>query len=296
MDDLIDRNDATGLAALVANGQVTAAELLEAAIARADATAALNHTPIRFDDVARAQAREPLAGPFAGVPFLLKDIGQEFAGQPHTQAAAPYRNRRATAHSTYTQRCLDAGLVIFGRTATPELGLRAQTESRLSGPTRNPWDTTRSPGGSSGGSAAAVAARVVPMAGANDGGGSIRIPAGYCGLFGLKPSTGRVSWGPSQGLIWEGASSNGVLSHSVRDTARMLDVLSAGRRRVFLRTAARPPLCRRSRCTAGPLAHWLFHHLAARHGGGPGQHPGRARRRPAAGIARPRGRGSWPRH
>jgi amidase len=227
MDDLIDRNDATALAALVARREVTPAELLQAAIARADATAALNHTPIRFDDVARARAAAPLTGPFAGVPFLLKDIGQEYGGQRHTAAAAPYRDRVAPAHSAYTQRCLDAGLVIFGRTATPELGLRAQTESRLWGPTRNPWDTQRTPGGSSGGSACAVAARVVPMAGANDGGGSIRIPASYCGLFGLKPSTNRVSWGPSQGLIWDGASANGVVTHSVRDSAAMLDVLSA---------------------------------------------------------------------
>jgi amidase len=228
MDELIWDNDATALAGLVADGQVSAAELLEAAIARADETAAtLNHTPIRFDEVARARATEPLSGPFAGVPFLLKDIGQEYAGQLHTCAAGPWRNRRAAVHSAYTRRCLDAGLVIFGRTATPELGLRAQTESRLWGPTRNPWDARRTPGGSSGGSACAVAAGVVPMAGANDGGGSIRIPAAYCGLFGLKPSTNRVGWGPEVGLTWEGLSANGVLSRSVRDTARMLDVLSA---------------------------------------------------------------------
>jgi amidase len=227
MDELIWNNDATALAGMVADGQVSASELLEAAIARADETASsLNHTPIRFDDVARARAAEPLSGPFAGVPFLLKDIGQEYAGQLHTCAAGPWRNRRAAVHSAYTQRCLDAGLVIFGRTATPELGLRAQTESRLWGPTRNPWDTGRTPGGSSGGSACAVAAGVVPMAGANDGGGSIRIPAAYCGLFGLKPSTNRVGWGPEVGLTWEGLSANGVLSRSVRDTARMLDVLS----------------------------------------------------------------------
>ncbi len=226
MNDVMNGRDATALAELVARREVSAAELLEAAIARADATASLNHTPIRFDDVARARAAEPLSGPFAGVPFLLKDIGQEFAGQPHTAATAPHRHRIAAVHSAYTQRCLDAGLVIFGRTATPELGLRAQTESTLWGPTRNPWDPSRTPGGSSGGSAAAVAAGVVPMAGANDGGGSIRIPAAFCGLFGLKPSTNRVSWGPSQGLAWEGASANGVVSRSVRDTARMLDVLS----------------------------------------------------------------------
>jgi amidase len=238
MQDLIRRNDATALAALVATRQVSAAELLEAAIARADATAAtLNHTPIRFDDEAHARAGQPLTGPFAGVPFLLKDIGQEYEGQPHTAAAAPWRNRIAPAHSAYTRRCLDAGLIIFGRTATPELGLRAQTESRLWGPTRNPWDPARTPGGSSGGSASAVAAGVVPMAGANDGGGSIRIPASFCGLFGLKPSTGRVSWGPAAGFIWDGASANGVLSHSVRDTARMLDVLSGPEPGEFVRPA-----------------------------------------------------------
>ncbi len=218
--------DATALAALVATGQVSPAELLEDAIGKADASAAtLNAVPIRFDDAARAQAGTPLTGPFAGVPFLLKDIGQEYAGQPATAGAAPYRNRRAGVHSAYTRRCLAAGLVIFGRTATPELGLKAVTESKLWGPTRNPWDTTRTAGGSSGGSAAAVAAGLVAMAGANDGGGSIRIPASFCGLFGLKPGTGRISWGPAAGQVWEGASSNGVLSRSVRDTARMLDVL-----------------------------------------------------------------------
>ena len=219
--------DATGLAALVARGEVTAAELLEDAIAAADGPGAeLNAVPIRFDTQARNRAAGPLTGPFAGVPFLLKDIGQEYAGQPHTAGTATHRNRLPAVHSAYTARCLDAGLVIFGRTATPELGLRAQTESRLWGPSRNPWDLARSPGGSSGGAAASVAGGIVAMAGANDGGGSIRIPAAYCGLFGLKPSTGRVSWGPAMGLAWEGASANGVLSWSVRDTARMLDVLS----------------------------------------------------------------------
>ncbi len=224
----LDGEDATGLAALVARGEVSPGELLVGAIAKADGDASgLNAIPIRFDEEARARAASPLSGAFAGVPFLLKDIGQEYAGQPNTAGTASHRARRPAAHSFYTRRCLDAGLVIFGRTATPELGLRAQTESRLWGPCRNPWDRSRSPGGSSGGSAAAVAGGIVAMAGANDGGGSIRIPASYCGLFGLKPSTGRVSWGPAMGQVWEGASANGVLSRSVRDTARMLDVLSA---------------------------------------------------------------------
>ncbi len=218
--------DATGLAELVATGQVSAAELLEAAIARTDASAAsLNAVPLRFDAAARDQARGTLTGPFAGVPFLLKDIGQEYAGQPHTAGAAAYRHRIPGTHSAYTRRCLQAGLVIFGRTATPEFGLKAVTESRLWGPTRNPYDTTRTAGGSSGGSAAAVAGGLVAMAGASDGGGSIRIPSSFCGLFGLKPGSGRISWGPGHGQVWEGASSPGVLTRSVRDAARMMDVL-----------------------------------------------------------------------
>jgi amidase len=225
MDDAIGRLDATGQAALVARGEVSPRELLETAIAAADAADLGNAIPIRFDDVARERAASRLEGPFAGVPFLLKDLAQQFAGQPETRGAAPYRQRIAGAHSYFTRRCLDAGLVIFGRTATPELGLVAVTQSKLWGPARNPWDRERTPGGSSGGAAAVVAGGIVPMAGASDGGGSIRIPAGYCGLFGLKPSTGRISFGPQDGLHWEGASSNGVLSHSVRDSAAMLDVL-----------------------------------------------------------------------
>ena len=221
--------DATAQAELVATGQVSASELLESAIARTDATAStLNAVPIRFDEVARAQiaaaAGKP-QGPFGGVPFLLKDRGQEFAGELHTGGAVPFRNRRATEHSAYTRRCLDAGLVIYGRTATPELALKAISEATLWGPTRNPCDLGRTPGGSSGGAAAAVAGGLVAMAGASDGGGSIRIPASFCGLFGLKPSTGRISNGPQSGFNWEGASSHGVLTKSVRDSARMLDVL-----------------------------------------------------------------------
>ncbi len=225
----IARLDATAQAGLVASGQVSAAELLEAAIARTDASAAtLNAVPIRLDDAARAQiaaAGGRPKGAFGGVPFLLKDRGQEYAGQLHTGGAAAYRRRIAAGHSAYTRRCLEAGLVIFGRTATPELALKGITESRLWGPSRNPWDLSRTPGGSSGGSAAAVAGGLVAMAGASDGGGSIRIPASFCGLFGLKPTTGRVSAGPQTGLVWEGASSHGVLTRSVRDSARMLDIL-----------------------------------------------------------------------
>ncbi len=241
MDEAIRRMDATAQAALVAKGEVAPAELLEAAIAAADGADIGAAIPIRFDQFARDQvARDQVAraqaeakqntgeptGPFAGVPFLLKDLGQDFAGQPNTMGSAAYRGRVAPGHSAYTRRCLEAGLVIFGRTATPELGLRAVTESRLWGAARNPWDRGRTPGGSSGGSAAAVAAGVVPMAGASDGGGSIRIPASFCNLFGLKVSTGRISFGPHRGLLWDGAAVEGVLTRSVRDTARMLDVLA----------------------------------------------------------------------
>ena len=228
MDELAGM-DATAQAELVATGQVSATELLDAALARTDAATMLNAVPIRFDGLARAQiaaAGGKPGGLFGGVPFLLKDRGQEYAGQPDTGGAAPFRNRIAAEHSAFTRRCLAAGLVIFGRTATPELALKAVCESRLWGPSRNPWDRSRTPGGSSGGAAAAVAGGLVAMAGASDGGGSIRIPASFCGLFGLKPSTGRVSAGPQTGLNWEGASSHGVLTRSVRDSARMLDVLS----------------------------------------------------------------------
>jgi amidase len=224
---MFDDLDATGLAELVATGQVSASELLEDAIRKTDASAqTLRAVPVRFDDVARAQVKAGVSGPFAGVPFLLKDLSQDYAGQPNTHGARVHRERRPAAHSAYTRRCLDAGLVIYGRTATPELGLKAITETKLWGPTRNPWDTRRTAGGSSGGAAAAVAGGLVAMAGASDGGGSIRIPASFCGLFGLKPGTGRISAGPGAGFGWEGASSQGVLTRSVRDSARMLDVLS----------------------------------------------------------------------
>ena len=197
--------DATAQAELVAKAKVTPAGLLASAIARTDVSAAtLNAVPVRFDDVARAQvtaAGGRPAGRFGGVPFLLKDLGQEFAGQPSTRGARALAGFRPDRHSSFTRRCLAAGLVIFGRTATPELGLKAVTESRLHGPSRNPWDTARTPGGSSGGSAAAVAGGLVAMAGTNDGGGSIRIPASFCGLFGLEPGTGRVSWGQAAGLV-----------------------------------------------------------------------------------------------
>ncbi len=219
--------DATGLAELVARGEVKPAELLEAAIARAEAVnPRLKAINIPMLEIGRTRAGESLSGPFAGVPFLIKDIAQDYAGVPTTAGCRALRNWIPPAHAEIVKRFLGAGLVIFGKTATPEFALKAITESSLWGATRNPWDLGRSPGGSSGGAAAAVAAGIVPMAGASDGGGSIRIPAAYCGLFGLRPSRGRVPPGPLHGEFWDGASSEHVLSRSVRDSARMLDAVA----------------------------------------------------------------------
>jgi len=220
-------HDAVGLAARCASGDVDADTLLRLAQARlADVNPVLNAVCIAMDDIAAERVQEPLDGPFGGVPFLIKDIVQDYAGVPTTAGSRAMRAFRAEQHADYTQRVLDAGMVIFGKTTTPELALKAVTESAQWGATRNPWHPDHTPGGSSGGAAAAVAAGVVPMAGANDGGGSIRIPASHCGLFGLRPSRGRVPVTPVSGEYWEGASSDGVVSRSVRDSARMLDALA----------------------------------------------------------------------
>ena len=226
--------DATGLAGLVARGDVSALELLDAALARAEAVdPKLNAICIPMHEIARERARAlamprdgAAARPFQGVPFLLKDLSQHYAGVPTTAGSRALRDWKPAAHSSTVQRFLDAGLVIFGKTATPEFALKAITESKLWGPTRNPWDLARTPGGSSGGAAAAVAAGIVPMAGASDGGGSIRIPASFCGLFGLRPSRGRVSFAPHTGEVWDGASIEHVLTRSVRDSAAMLDAVA----------------------------------------------------------------------
>ena len=221
--------DATGLAALVARGEVAPAELLEAAIARADAVdGGLNAIVQRMDALARARAEQPLSGPFAGVPFLLKDLHQHYAGVPTYGGCRAIRDAgwKATHHSAVVQRFLEAGLVIFGKTSTPEFGSKAVTEPEAFGPTRNPWNPAHTPGGSSGGSAAAVAAGIVPMAAASDGGGSIRIPAACCGLFGFKPGRGRVPTGPDAGDPMHGAVVEHVLTRSVRDSAAMLDAIA----------------------------------------------------------------------
>ncbi|MFN7244888.1 MAG: amidase, partial [Dietzia cercidiphylli] len=223
------RHDALGLADSVRSGEVTAGELLEVALQQADAVNPhLNAIVQRMDDRARERVAGPLDGPFAGVPFLIKDLGQDYRGVPTSGGSRPLSRIPAAEHSTVVQRWLDSGLVIFGKTNTPEFGAKGITEPDLFGPARNPWDASRTPGGSSGGSAAAVAAGVVPVAGASDGGGSIRIPAACCGLVGLKPGRGLVPMGPSLGEAMHGAATNGVISRSVRDSAAMLDVLAGG--------------------------------------------------------------------
>ena len=219
--------DATALSELIRKKEVSAVEVVEAAIARLERlNPELNAVIHKMYEKARSAAKEiTMQGTFAGIPVLLKDIGQEIGGEPCTQGAKALRDYRAAEDSTYTKRMRAAGVIILGRTNVPEFGLMGITEPELYGPTRNPWNTGYTPGGSSGGSAAAVASGMVPLAGASDGGGSIRIPASYCGLFGLKPSRGRNPAGPFVGRSWEGASVAHVLTRSVRDSASMLDQL-----------------------------------------------------------------------
>jgi amidase len=218
-------HDAIGLAERVARGDTTAEELLEIAIARAQAVDPLiNAVSQRHYDLARAAIRDGLpSGPFKGVPFLLKDIGVQLAGTETSNCSRLFAGSVAVADSTLVERYKRAGLVIFGKTNTPEMGLAASTETALHGTTRNPWNRDRTSGGSSGGTAAAVAAGIVPAAQGSDGGGSIRIPASCCGLFGLKPTRARTPLGPLVGESWGSMGVVHVLTRSVRDSAALLD-------------------------------------------------------------------------
>jgi amidase/6-aminohexanoate-cyclic-dimer hydrolase len=219
------RHDGLGLAELVRTKAVSPIELLEEAIARAEMQdKRLNFMAQELYDYGRARIAQGLSeGPFRGVPFLEKDLHIDIAGHPTGQGSRLYAGYVADTTSELVRRHEKAGLVVFGKTTTPEFGLTATTESIAEGATRNPWNLAHSAGGSSGGSAAAVASGVVPMAHASDGGGSIRIPASNCGLFGLKPSRGRVPMGPRRTEGWGGMSTNGAVSRSVRDTAALLD-------------------------------------------------------------------------
>lgn len=222
--------DATALAALIRSGDASPTELVDEAIERVrrlDPTInAVIHE--RFEAACAEAAGDIPDGPFRGVPFLVKDLGCEIAGEPHSMGNQALKDAdvRADVDSYLYEAIRGSGLITLGRTNTPEFGGTITTEPVAFGPSRNPWNTDHSTGGSSGGSAAAVAAGMVPMAHASDGGGSIRVPASECGLVGLKPSRGRISQGPGAGEGWAGATTDGVVTRSVRDTAAMLDVMS----------------------------------------------------------------------
>lgn len=226
VEELLITTDGVGLAKHVADAEVTPSELLEASIERIERLDPEVNAVVRpmFNE-ARATVDDLVGGPFGGVPFLLKDLNCDVAGVPTSRGNRTLNTIPMPHDNVLVERFRASGVSIVGKTNTPEFGLQAITEPELFGPTRNPWDLERTPGGSSGGSAAAVAAGYVPVAAAGDGGGSIRIPASYCGLFGLKPSRGRMPLGPDVAEAWFGAAQPLVVSRTVRDTAAMLDAV-----------------------------------------------------------------------
>ncbi|MBA3909292.1 MAG: amidase [Rhodobacter sp.] len=218
--------DATELAGMVAKGEVTATELLDAALAAVEArNGSINAVVLMQEGVARKAIAEGLPiGPFRGVPFLIKDLGIEARDFPSHNGSRLLANTAYRSDSSIFARIKDTGVVTFGRTTSPEGGIGASTEAAVyGGPTRNPWNLDHTPGGSSGGAGAAVAAGIVAMAHGSDGGGSVRIPASSCGLFGFKPTRARLPDGPFAGEGWAGMAIDGFLTRSVRDTAVMLD-------------------------------------------------------------------------
>jgi amidase/6-aminohexanoate-cyclic-dimer hydrolase len=220
--------DMLGLAQLVRERAVSAGEVLSAALDRiARLNPRFNAVTFVLEDPARRQIAGGLpAGPLSGVPYLMKDLYQLYAGAPVSNGSRLFDGFVADHDSTLVERLKAAGIVIVGRSNTPEFGLNATTEPSRFGPTRNPWKPTHSAGGSSGGASAAVAAGMVPAAHATDGGGSIRIPASHCGLFGLKATRGRNPAGPDVGEGWSGLAVGHAVTHSVRDSAALLDATS----------------------------------------------------------------------
>lgn len=218
--------DAVGMAALLKNKEVSAGELLELSFKRLEQ---MNPKLNAFTETRRGLAQNELnsvsAGEFAGVPMALKNISQALKGEKLTAGSKLLKEMKAAQDSYLTAKLRDAGFTFVGHTNTPEFGLKNISEPELYGASRNPWNPDYSPGGSSGGSAAAVASGIVPLAGASDGGGSIRIPASFTGLFGLKPTRGRMPVGPGAGRQWQGASIDFVLTKTVRDSSAMLGLL-----------------------------------------------------------------------
>lgn len=223
-----DRYDALGLAALVKKGEISAKELVEETIARIEEKdGEINAIVYRRFEAALAEAESQKGDRlFEGVPFLLKDLMQYIPDSPTGSGSRLLAGDKKPRETTFAKRLREAGLIVVGKAASSEFGLLPATETDAHGPVHNPWDLTRTPGGSSGGSAAAVAARYLPMASAGDGGGSIRIPAACCGLFGLKPSRGRSPLGPYMGQGWGGFAQELVVSRSVRDSAAAFDVIA----------------------------------------------------------------------
>src|ERR1700739_800962 len=247
------RQDAISLAGLITNHEVSAMEVLEAAIARGEQVNPVINAIVhkQYGQARKAVAAGLPEGPLKGVPYLVKDLGFFETGEPATFGSSLFKDFVADHETTYVTRCKKAGLVFMGRSSSPEFGLNPNTEPRLYGSCHNPWNLEYSAGGSSGGAAASVSAGILPVAHAADGGGSIRIPAAQCGLFGLKPSRGRVSMAPDAGEGWGGLSAAHVVSRSVRDSALMLDCTAGPepgdpyaappQQRPFLEAVTRPP-------------------------------------------------------
>ena len=266
-----DQYDGLGLAGLVKKKEITPGELVEEAIARIERhNPQLNAVIHKMYDLARQTAQGDLPdGPFCGVPFLLKDLAADYAGVPTRMGSRSMHNYIPDHDSEIVRRYKAAGVVILGKTNTPEFGLSPYTEPETFGPTHNPWNLAYTPGGSSGGSAAAVAARIVPLAHGNDGGGSLRAPASACGIFSLKPSRGRTSFGPDRLDGWHGLAIHHVLSLSVRDSAAMLDATHGTEpgapyhpplpERSFLENASTPPGRLRIAFTAEPFMPGAVH-------------------------------------
>ncbi|GIX40816.1 MAG: amidase [Leptospiraceae bacterium] len=218
--------DAIGLAELIKKKEVKPEEIIEIAIQSIEKiNPKINAIIYKMYDEIEKQLQQNQDGPLYGVPFLLKDLITAYKGVPLTSGSKAYKDYIPYFDSELTKRYKKAGFIILGKTNTPELGLMGYTEPEFTGPTRNPWNLDYTPGGSSGGSAAAVCSGIVPVAGGGDGGGSIRIPSAYCGLFGLKPSRGRVPTGPHYRELWQGMAIEHVITRSVRDSAFILDLI-----------------------------------------------------------------------
>ncbi|MFS0674455.1 amidase [Ornithinibacillus sp. 179-J 7C1 HS] len=220
--------DATEMADLVRKKEVTAKELVKLSYEQLEKVNPVLNAVIHDRKEKALQEVENInikGSGFHGVPFLLKNISQRLKGEPITSGSRLLRSNFAKENSNLVDKLQQSGFIFLGHTNTPEFGLKNISEPVLYGPSRNPWNIEHSPGGSSGGTAAAIAAGIVPMAGASDGGGSIRIPASFSGLFGLKPTRGRTPVGPGAGRQWQGASIDFALSRTVRDSASLLDIL-----------------------------------------------------------------------